>query len=123
MGLFRYDWIEHQCHRVTDIDYLLFYTLIIKGDEIMKISTAWMILDIALFVLAINLPLGRLRAGAKKYSWRNFGCIMAPVPLVVLIRLMAGISIKVAPIFLLTAIVGQRLGIRTVSGSGKENAS
>jgi len=89
----------------------------------MKASTAWMILDIALFVLAVNLPLGRLRVGAKKYSWRNFGCILAPVPLVVSIRLMAGISMKIAPVFLLTAIVGQRLGMLTAPGPGRGNAS
>lgn len=87
----------------------------------MKITVAWMILDISLFVLAINLPLGRLRVGAKKYSCRNFGCILAPVPLVVSIRLLAGISIKFAPVFLLAAIVGQRLGMLTISGFGKEN--
>jgi len=74
-------------------------------------ATAWTVTDIALFVLAINFPLGRLRAGARKYSWRNFGCILAPVPMVVAIRLMLGLSIKVAPVFLLAAIAGQRLGL------------
>jgi len=74
-------------------------------------SAVWLVAGIALCVLLGNIPLGRLRAGAKKYSWRNFGCILAPVPMVVTIRLMLGFSIKVAPLFLLAAIAGQRLGL------------
>jgi len=80
-------------------------------------SAAWTVMDIALFVLVVNIPLGRLRAGVKKYSWRNFGCILAPVPMVVAIRLSLGLSIKVAPVFLLAAIVGQRLGLWTATRS------
>jgi len=79
-----------------------------------SVSTLWVILGISVFVVLINLPLGRFRAGAKKYSWRNFGCIFAPVPMVVTIRLMMGLSIKVAPVFLAAAILGQRLGMRAV---------
>jgi len=74
-------------------------------------SITWLVAAIALCVLLGNIPLGRLRAGAKKYSWRNFGCILAPVPMVVAIRLMLGLSIKVAPLFLLAAIAGQRMGL------------
>ncbi len=80
-------------------------------------SAAWTVMDIALFVLVANIPLGRLRAGGKKYSWRNFGCILAPVPMVVAIRLSLGLSIKVAPVFLLAAIIGQRLGLWTATRS------
>jgi len=78
-------------------------------------STGWIVADIALFVFVINIPLGRLRSGAKKYSWRNFGCILAPVPMVVTIRLTLGLSIKIAPVFLLAAIAGQRLGLWTAA--------
>jgi len=87
----------------------------------MEGSGAWMVLEIAIFVLFMNLPLGRLRVGVRKYSWRNFGCILAPVPIVVAIRLLAGIPIKVAPVFLVSAIVGQRLGMLTVRSFGKKN--
>jgi len=74
-------------------------------------QTIWLVAGIALGVLLGNIPLGRLRAGTKKYSWRNFGCILAPVPMVVAIRLTLGLSIKVAPLFLMAAIAGQRLGL------------
>jgi len=87
-----------------------------------SVSTLWIILGISVFVVLINLPLGRFRAGAKKYSWRNFGCIFAPVPMVITIRLMMGLSIKIAPVFLVAAILGQRLGMRMVRVSGRENA-
>jgi hypothetical protein len=79
----------------------------------------WPVLDISLFVILLNVPLGRLRAHAKRYSWRNFGCILAPVPMVVFIRMMAGLSIKFAPLFIIVAIAGQRLGIWTVRASEK----
>jgi len=78
-------------------------------------SAAWTVADIILLVFVVNIPLGRLRAGTQKYSWRNFGCILAPVPMVVAIRLSLGLSIKVAPLFLLAAIAGQRLGLWTAS--------
>jgi len=84
-------------------------------------ATVWTVMDIALLVLVVNVPLGRLRAGAKKYSWRNFGCILAPVPMVVAMRLMLGLSIKAAPFFLLAAIVGQRLGLRAAVRPGTMN--
>jgi len=78
----------------------------------MNSATVLAVMEISLFVLLINLPLGRLRAGSKKYSWRNFGCIFAPVPMVVAIRIMVGLSIKVAPFFLGAAILGQRMGMK-----------
>ena len=78
-------------------------------------QTIWLVAGIALCVLLGNIPLGRWRAGAKKYSWRNFGCILAPVPMVVSLRLLLGLSIKVAPLFLLAAIAGQRLGLWMVN--------
>ena len=31
--------------------------------------------------MLINMPLGRLRAHARAFAWRNFGCILAPVPM------------------------------------------
>jgi len=83
------------------------------------IPTTWTVMGVALFVLLVNVPLGRLRAGARKYTWRNFGCILAPVPMVVTIRLTLGLSIKVAPVFLLAAIAGQRLGLWTATRGRK----
>ena len=83
----------------------------------------WPIVDISLFVMLINLPLGRLRAHAERYSWRNFGCILAPVPIIIFLRTMAGVSPKFAPLFFLIAIVGQRLGIWSVRAGEKRRAS
>jgi hypothetical protein len=71
----------------------------------------WLVADIVLFVLLINMPLGRLRAGVPRYSWRNFSCILAPLPMIAAVRLVAGLSLKFAPLFLLVAIAGQRLGL------------
>jgi hypothetical protein len=88
-----------------------------------SVPTLWIVLGISLFVILINLPLGRFRAGAEKYSWRNFGCIFAPVPMVVTIRVMMGLSIKVAPVFLVAAILGQRLGMCMVHTAEKNNSA
>lgn len=89
--------------------------------ELITDPTFWSVVDISLLVMLVNLPLGRLRAHADRYSWRNFGCILAPVPVIVFLRVMAGVSPKFAPLFILVAIAGQRLGIWTVRAAERRS--
>lgn len=87
--------------------------------EMIADPTFWFVLDISLFVMVLNMPLGRLRAHAERYSWCNFGCILAPIPMIAFIRIAAGVSLKFAPLFLIVAIAGQRLGIWMVKAAEK----
>lgn len=91
--------------------------------ELMADPAFWPIVDISLFVMLLNLPLGRLRAHAERYSWRNFGCILAPVPIIIFLRMMAGISPKFAPLFFLVAIAGQRVGIWSIRAAERRRSS
>jgi hypothetical protein len=45
-----------------------------------------------LAVMALNVPFGFWRAGARKLSWQWFLAVHAPVPLVVAVRLFGGLG-------------------------------
>ena len=47
---------------------------------------------LALFVAVLNVPFGYWRAGTKKLSLPWFVAVHAPVPIVVLLRLAAGVT-------------------------------
>jgi len=65
-------------------------------------------------IIAINLPFGFWRAGQRKFSLPWFLAVHAPVPLVVLIRLGAGLhwSLPLAPVLIGSYFGGQFLGAR-----------
>ena len=46
----------------------------------------------ALIVLVLNLPFGYWRKTLRKFSWRWFLAIHAPVPIVVAIRVLGGLG-------------------------------
>jgi len=60
----------------------------------------------------LNLPFGWLREGVKKFSAKWFAYVHAPIPLIVVMRIFAGISIKFAPILIAVAVAGQSVGAR-----------
>jgi hypothetical protein len=64
------------------------------------------------FALAANLPLGYLREGADKYSFRWFLYIHLSIPFIVLLRFNYGFSWRFIPLTLACAVVGQMLGGR-----------
>ncbi|MBI5643887.1 MAG: hypothetical protein HY954_10495 [Deltaproteobacteria bacterium] len=67
---------------------------------------------IVLAALVLNLPFGYLRVKTKKFSIPWFLYIHLPIPLIFLLRTMAGFSAKVIPIIAAGAILGQLLGGR-----------
>lgn len=59
---------------------------------------------------AINLPFGYLRAGYRRLSWHWLVAIHAPVPLVVVLRLVSHNSWDIVPLLIASAVIGQLAG-------------
>ncbi len=68
------------------------------------------VIPIALFAFVLNLPFGYLRGGSRKFSIPWFLYIHLPIPFVVFLRVKAGLGIKVIPLLLASAFLGQLLG-------------
>ncbi|MBI5189508.1 MAG: hypothetical protein HZA22_02355 [Nitrospirae bacterium] len=68
---------------------------------------------------AMNVPLGYLREGAKKFSFRWFLYIHMSIPFIVLLRTGMGISYWYIPLSLGSAVAGQLVGGRMRSASGR----
>jgi hypothetical protein len=64
------------------------------------------------FAFFANLPLGYLREGSDKYSFRWFLYIHLSIPAVIALRLVSGFSWRVIPFTLGCAVVGQVVGGR-----------
>jgi len=62
------------------------------------------------FTLLLNLPFGYARARAKKYSFRWFLYIHAPIPFIFIARTFSHIQIIYIPIFVVAAVIGQVVG-------------
>jgi len=62
--------------------------------------------------LVINLPLGYLRAGTRKFSLKWFVYIHLPVPLFACLRRSENLSPWVIPSFIAGALLGQLFGGR-----------
>jgi hypothetical protein len=69
---------------------------------------------VAIAVLLINLPFGFWRAGVKKFTVPWFVAVHAPVPLVIGLRLLAGIGwrLSTVPILVAAFATGQFVGGR-----------
>jgi hypothetical protein len=68
--------------------------------------------QLILFAFVINLPLGYLRQGSARYSWRWFLYIHLSVPLLIFLRLTLDFDWGVVPFTVVSAIGGQWLGGR-----------
>jgi hypothetical protein len=68
--------------------------------------------SIAILVLIINLPFGFWRAQTNTFSRYWFLAVHLPVPIVILLRLVActGLQLKTLPIFVCAFLSGQFLG-------------
>jgi len=62
------------------------------------------------FTLLLNLPFGYARVRARKYSFRWFLYIHAPIPFIFIARTLSHIQIIYIPIFVVAAVIGQILG-------------
>jgi len=71
------------------------------------------------FALFVNLPLGYLRQGCRKYSLRWFVFIHLSIPFIVAWRLTAEISWHIIPFTLSCAVLGQVIGGRIYRRSRK----
>ena len=62
--------------------------------------------------LLVNVPFGFWRAGARKFSAVWFMAVHAPIPLIVTIRLLAGVGwrLQTFPFFLAAYFGGQAVG-------------
>jgi hypothetical protein len=68
------------------------------------------ILSIALVSYAVNLPLGYLRKGAKKFSLAWFTFIHLSIPLIVYLRIKNKVHPGTIPLFIAAAVIGQLCG-------------
>lgn len=69
---------------------------------------------ILLLIVALlsNIPLGYLRQGVPRYSWRWFLYIHLSIPLIIALRLLLGLDWRMIPFSIGSAVVGQVLGAR-----------
>ncbi|MDO3378805.1 hypothetical protein [Geoalkalibacter halelectricus] len=65
-----------------------------------------------IFALGVNVPLGYLRQGARKYSLAWFTYIHLSIPFIILWRLAEGLGWEIVPFTLGCALLGQFLGGR-----------
>lgn len=70
---------------------------------------------LCLGAMVLNLPFGYYRAGTRKFSWQWFLAVHLPVPLIVALRLISGISWEAIPLIFTSDVAGQIIGgmIRT----------
>ena len=76
----------------------------------MALQLRIIILVISAFIM--NLPLGYLRKGTRKLSFKWFLYIHLSIPFIVLIRLRLGISYWFIPFSIGSAVAGQIMGAR-----------
>ncbi|HBO68723.1 MAG TPA: hypothetical protein DD658_00610 [Deltaproteobacteria bacterium] len=67
---------------------------------------------IGLAALSVNVPLGYLREGRRKFSLGWFVYIHLSIPLVAFLRIESHLSAWFIPLFILFAIAGQVIGGR-----------
>jgi len=70
----------------------------------------YVIAGLFIFTLLLNLPFGYARARSKKYSFRWFLYIHAPIPIIFIVRTFSHIQLKYIPIFVVAAVIGQIAG-------------
>ena len=58
----------------------------------------------------INLPFGYFRAGYQRYSWQWMLAVHAPVPILIILRLIGHKGWVVVPLLIACAVVGQLAG-------------
>jgi len=67
---------------------------------------------VSLVAFGVNIPLGYLRAGVRKFSPAWFLYVHLSIPLIILLRLSLGLGYAFIPIFIAMAVGGQLAGGR-----------
>lgn len=78
----------------------------------MNVEKSMILIGLVLFTVLVNIPFGYLRGKSRKYSFQWLLYIHLPVPLVIYLRYMAGISYYFIPLMLAAAVFGQFTGGR-----------
>ncbi|MDD2851755.1 MAG: hypothetical protein PHY09_07615 [Desulfuromonadaceae bacterium] len=68
------------------------------------------IIGLLFFALVINIPCGYIRQNFPKYSLMWFFLIHLPIPLIVILRIKAGLNWYFIPITLGSSVAGQIIG-------------
>lgn len=78
----------------------------------MSLRHAVVVLALAAAIMLVNIPCGYWRAGVRRFSPPWFLAVHAPVPLVILFRILAGVSWSPAtlPVLAGAYLGGQLLG-------------
>lgn len=74
---------------------------------------------IGVTALALNIPLGYLREGHRKYSFAWFVYIHLSVPLIAYLRIANQVKAWLIPVFIICGIAGQILGGMARRWAGK----
>ena len=75
---------------------------------------------IGVTALALNIPLGYLREGQRKYSFAWFVYVHLSIPLIAYLMIANHVTSWLIPFFILCALVGQVVGGRVRRRAGKE---
>ena len=75
-------------------------------------DTTVLVAGLMAFTLLLNLPFGYLRGRARKFSFQWILYIHLPVPFVIVLRQIAGVSYLFIPLMLAAAVTGQFVGSR-----------
>ncbi|RMG57679.1 MAG: hypothetical protein D6713_09195 [Deltaproteobacteria bacterium] len=67
-------------------------------------------MTILVIAFAVNLPLGYLRKGARKFSLAWFVYIHLSIPLIAYLRITRGVPLISIPLFIIAAVLGQFSG-------------
>lgn len=73
-------------------------------------NTLALLAGIVFLAFAVNVPLGYLREGCRKFSFGWFVYVHASIPFIIFARIKAGFSWKFIPLTLGAAVAGQFLG-------------
>jgi len=68
------------------------------------------ILVISIICLLVNIPMGRMRERARKFSWQWILWIRASIPLIIALRICLKLHPIAIPINIAAAIAGQMIG-------------
>lgn len=75
-------------------------------------SPFFILVLIGIAALSVNVPLGYLRQGTRKYSAAWFVYIHLSIPLIVFLRISGHVSPWFIPLFIVCAVAGQLIGGR-----------
>ena len=68
------------------------------------------LISLMFFALVVNIPFGYWRTQTRKFSFKWMLYVHLPVPLIIYLRYLGGISYYYIPLMLVAAITGQYAG-------------